>query len=126
MVDRLKLLGLMVHPKVFTNTSKTQMIQNLVVMLQNEELKVPDTREAREEFEKFEYVLLPSGGTRYTAPSGKHDDIVCSMALLAWGLSHTAREIGGFFKSKANKIIDKNWSTDEFSWEQDSFDWSWE
>ena len=126
MVDRLKLMGLMIHPKVFTNTSKTQMIQNLVVMLQNEELKVPNVKEAIDEFERFEYTLLQSGGTRYSAPSGKHDDIVCSMALLAWGLNHTSREIGGFFKSKSSSKVDEHWSKDDFEWTQDEFDWSWE
>ena len=95
-------------------------------MLQNEELKVPNVKEAIEEFERFEYTLLPSGGTRYSAPSGKHDDIVCSMALLAWGLNHTSREIGGFFKSKSSSKIDEHWSKDDFEWTQDEFDWSWE
>lgn len=126
MVDRLKLMGLNVHPKVFTNTAKTQMIQNLVVMLQNEDIKVPDSKEAIDEFERFEYILLPSGNTRYTAPSGRHDDIVCSMALLAWGLSHTARELGGFFKSTASSKVAENWSKDDFDWNQEEFDWSWE
>ena len=69
MVDRLKNRGMTIYPMVFSNTTKKQMIQNLVVMLQNEEIAIPDDDVCIKEFERFEFTLLPSGAIKYAAPA---------------------------------------------------------
>ena len=127
MVDRLKNRGLTIYPMVFSNTTKKQMIQNLVVMLQNEELAIPDNTVCIKEFERFEFTLLPSGAIKYAAPGKQHDDYVCSMALLAWGLEHTAKAIGGYLKDNQSVTKDSTlWKMVSFEWAQEEFNWAYQ
>ena len=96
-------------------------------MLQNEEIAIPDDDVCIKEFERFEFTLLPSGAIKYAAPGKKHDDYVCSMALLAWGLEHTAKAIGGYLKDNQSVTTDSSeWKTDSFDWTQKDFDWAYQ
>ncbi len=63
----------------FTSTSKQQLMEGLATALQNGEVSVLDgvMRDELESFE-FEYTRM---AVKYSAPSGLHDDCVCSLAL---------------------------------------------
>ena len=75
----------------FTNTSKKQLIQNLMISLEQERIKTLTKEVAPEQMNEmliFEYEMTPSGLIRYGAPQGHHDDCVIGLALANWGVYH--------------------------------------
>lgn len=76
---------------VFTNTRKKQLIQNLMMSLEQEAIKILAQEYAPELFNEmqiFEYEITSSGLLRYNAPEGSHDDCVIALALANWGLQN--------------------------------------
>ena len=79
-----------------TNSSnvKSDLIENLMVAIEQGWLKIPDEKQNPEfewlweELRSFTMEVLPSGHTRYTAPSGYHDDGVIALSLACWGIRH--------------------------------------
>lgn len=65
----------------FTASSKQRLMEALVVEIQQHRLRFPDGT-IRNELDVFEYEVTRTG-TRYTAPSGYHDDSVMALALAA-------------------------------------------
>jgi phage FluMu gp28-like protein len=78
---------------VFTQRSKQQLMEGLAFAIQNRQVTVLDGV-MRDEMESFEFEYTRSG-VRYTAPSGLHDDTVCSIALARHILKDAAQ--GGEF-----------------------------
>lgn len=108
---------------VFSAKQKQQMIQNLAVMLANEEITVPDDKIFVDELERYEYTQTATGQFKYSAPAGFHDDCVCSLALVAWGISKLAKDVG-FYQDEAD-TNDDDWRLDNFDWgDIEEFDWS--
>jgi len=76
---------------VFTNASKKQLIQSLMMSLEQENIKILSKKYAPELFNEmqiFEYEITASGLLRYNAPEGSHDDCVIALALANWGLQN--------------------------------------
>ena len=65
---------------LFTSASKQRLVEGLAVAMQHREVWLPDGP-IRSELESFEYVYSRSGGVRYSAPDGLHDDCVIALAL---------------------------------------------
>jgi hypothetical protein len=65
----------------FTSQSKQQLMEGLAVAVQQRKITFPEGH-IKDELENFEYEYT-ARGVRYSAPSGLHDDCVCSLAL-AW------------------------------------------
>jgi hypothetical protein len=90
----------------FTSSSKTALVQRLIVAVEQRRVSWPGTgRESRSqnpesrmgtintdgrgsdwdvltaEMRRYEYAISPSGGITYDAPSGYHDDCVMALAL---------------------------------------------
>lgn len=63
----------------FSQGSKQQIMEGLVVAVQNEKVSILDGI-MREEMESFEYEYSRTG-VKYRAPEGMHDDVVCALAL---------------------------------------------
>jgi hypothetical protein len=63
----------------FTNNSKQQIMEGLVVAVQNQQISILDGI-MREEMESFEFEYSRTG-VKYRAPEGMHDDMVCALAL---------------------------------------------
>lgn len=63
----------------FTQSSKQQLMEGLAVAIQKQEIGFPEGV-ISSELESFEYEYTRTG-VRYSAPSGMHDDCVCSLAL---------------------------------------------
>ena len=78
--------GLNVTGYKFTNESKKQLIQSLMISFEQEKIKIFDDPVLVGELEIFEYEMTPSGLIRYQAPEGYHDDCVIGLALANWGL----------------------------------------
>jgi len=63
----------------FTSASKQQIMERLAVVIQQQEITIPDGLLASELL-SFEYVYTRTG-VQYSAPNGQHDDGVCALAL---------------------------------------------
>ena len=78
--------GVTVEGIKFTNELKQQMIESLILSIEKRLIVFPPIEELLEELRIYEYELTKHGKIRYTAPEGKHDDCVISLALANWGL----------------------------------------
>jgi len=88
-VENLLKAGIRAQPYKFTQTSKTELIQNLSVMLERGKIVLPKVEvypELVDELEAFQYVLSEAGNISMEAPSGMHDDRVVALGLAAWQL----------------------------------------
>lgn len=90
-------MGVNVYPYKFTNESKKQLIQMLMMSLEQEKIKIFDKKDplGKVQFDEmviFEYEMTSSGLIRYQAPEGYHDDCVVSLALANWGVQQGSAE----------------------------------
>ena len=100
-------MGLDVQPYKFTNESKKQLVQSLMISLEQEKIRIfekedPLGKVLNNEMVIFEYEMTSSGLIRYGAPEGSHDDCVISCALANWGVQNS---MGGpaFIVSKEDR-----------------------
>lgn len=71
-------------PFVFTNKSKNDLINRLIIASEYASIKLPNIPTIRNEFEVFEFNITKTGAMTYNAPDGMHDDCVISIALANW------------------------------------------
>jgi hypothetical protein len=88
--DDLRAAGLRIHPYKFTSASKTTLINNAVLMVEQQEVHYPEIAALISELSSYEYERLPAGGLRMNAPAGMHDDFVVAFSLMCWPLAHHA------------------------------------
>lgn len=81
-VDQLESRGLAVTGFKINQINKNLIIRNLSIALEQQEIRIYPFEELISELEVFEYYIMPSGGFRYSAPDGLHDDCVLSLALM--------------------------------------------
>ncbi|GAH31864.1 unnamed protein product, partial [marine sediment metagenome] len=96
-------MGLDVQPYKFTNTSKKQLIQSLMISLEQEKIRilVRDEENGKVQFNEmviFEYEMTSSGLIRYQAPDGYHDDCVIALSLSNWGVQNGKPSFSGWSK----------------------------
>jgi hypothetical protein len=85
--EQLRREGCAISPYPFTAKSKSALVENLVLMLEQRRLVLPRAElwpEGIDELESFEYSVTDSGNVRSAAPSGQHDDCVMALGLAAW------------------------------------------
>ncbi|HBA86299.1 MAG TPA: hypothetical protein DCZ95_19640, partial [Verrucomicrobia bacterium] len=71
-----------ITPFKFTNHSKTELIQRLIVSVEQAQTSWPVVWEVlTNEMKRFEYAISSNGSITYNAPSGYHDDCVIALAL---------------------------------------------
>jgi|TARA_R100000501_G_C2611488_1_gene105996 hypothetical protein len=68
----------------FTNQSKKELVENLIMMLDDNRIKYPSIEVLLNELKMFTYKLGATGNVSYGAPEGKHDDCVVALMLSAW------------------------------------------
>jgi hypothetical protein len=83
MDDLLDKTNFVYHGVTFTNDSKSDMVNKLMVAFHNDLLEIPFWPEMIKELDSFEVDISALGKMRYNAPSGMHDDIISAM-MLAW------------------------------------------
>lgn len=83
-VDDLMNRGINVAPYNFSFNSRNELLLNLMIMLEQDKIKIPDDPALIEELEAAEWDLTPNGRSRVTVPEGKHDDRMMSLALAVW------------------------------------------
>lgn len=70
----------------FTNESKRQLIEKLVISIEQRFIIFPRIPILIDELQRFSYELTAEGKFRYNAPEGFHDDCVISLALANWAV----------------------------------------
>lgn len=71
-------------PFTFTNETKNEIVHQMAVAFEYVQWTLPNIQTVRNEFELFEMNLTKTGKISYSAPDGKHDDIVMSLSMLNW------------------------------------------
>lgn len=69
------------HPFIFTNQSKTEIIQRLMVAFEYGTFNCPNITTIKNECEIYEYAITKTGKMSYSAPEGKNDDTVVALAM---------------------------------------------
>jgi hypothetical protein len=88
--DDLRRAGLHVKPFRFTQQSKRQLVENLLVAMERGLVRFPPIPELIHELSIFQRSATKDGSVHYQAPAGQHDDCVMALALAVWGWTHTA------------------------------------
>lgn len=124
--DMVAQVNLPVQGITFTNRSKSDMVNQLILAFQKKEISLPNWSEMVRELDAYEVVTSAIGNYRYSAPegSGIHDDIVCSL-MLAWS---AALEYSGDFNirfledlpEEKSKLTLNKWYSDLIEDESDS------
>lgn len=70
----------------FTNESKCKLIDQLAIAIEQRQITFPPIEPLIDELMNYEYSITDNGRITYSAPSGKHDDCVISLALAVWGI----------------------------------------
>jgi hypothetical protein len=94
--------GLNVEEVRFTSDNKARMVTDLAITFEQRNLVLPSTGRTLDESRavhdlevelfNFEPTVLRSGGVRYEAGSGYHDDLVMALCLAYAGASHAPCE----------------------------------
>lgn len=78
-----------------TNSSKEEIINQLIAAFALKEIRVLDDNDVRSELEAFIFKFSQTGKIQFEAASGFHDDIVMSLAI-AWDTYVKAVRTGGY------------------------------
>ncbi len=89
-VEALQAGGLPIEPFWTTSRSKASLIESLALAIERGELALLKDEVLLGELQAYTMERLPSGGWRYTAPKGMHDDMVIALAL-AWRATNRGR-----------------------------------
>lgn len=84
LADMLNNYDIVTHPFIFTNESKNDIINRLILAVEYQEIMMPNITTVRNELSVFTYTMTRTGKISYAAPAGFHDDIVMSLALANW------------------------------------------
>lgn len=111
-----------------SSASKPTMINALSIMIENKQIWLPNDQDLKKEFQSYTYTMTPDGNVKYGAPPGNHDDIVMSIALIAYGVHCYTECIGmiqpepveeeDYWKEEDENFID--WEEDEESVDGDT------
>ena len=82
-IEQLTHDGMRIQPFTTTNASKAQVIEALQLAFERGDIRILNDPILVSELVAYQGERLPSGLTRYGAPSGGHDDMVMALAL-AW------------------------------------------
>jgi len=87
MHDQLGRMSVPVTGIQITETQKRMMIDKLRTWIENRWFSILNIKETIEELGDYSYKQGITGKMTYSAPSGRHDDIVISLALAVWELT---------------------------------------
>lgn len=85
-VQNLMEIGLAVEDFKLTSISKKQVLDKLSILIEQNRISFPEIPILLSELEEFGYWETRTGRTSYSAPPGKNDDTVISLALACWRL----------------------------------------
>ena len=85
--DDLQKQGLNIEGFKFTEPSRKQLLENLILMMEQDKIKIPNDPILIDELRSLKWELSDRGKLRLQVPEGLHDDCIMSLALAVWGLS---------------------------------------
>jgi hypothetical protein len=91
--DMLVKTGLPFSGFLFTNQSKSSLINRLMIRFERNDIIIPNWTELLKELEAFEVEVSEIGTMKYNAPAGMHDDTIMSLGLAVMAYEEYA---GGF------------------------------
>lgn len=108
-VEDLTNLNLNIEPFKFNATNKKDLITNLALKIEQDKIKFLDNDNLIDELTSYTYEISErSGVLKYSAPPGKHDDIVCALALAVWNLGEQMKNTEKTFS------VNFDWNYDEY------------
>lgn len=93
LIEQLQRMRLPVRTFQTTNASKAAIIEGLSLAFEQGAIRIPAVQWLIDELLAFDQERLPSGAIRYSAPGGKHDDGVMSLAIAWSGVAEAANPI---------------------------------
>lgn len=87
--DDLNSRGMNITPFRFNKSSRTDLLKNLQILLEQDKIKIPNDEVLIDELKSMTYELTDTGSTRIQVPDGKHDDRIMSLALAVWQIPLT-------------------------------------
>lgn len=93
-IEALQREGLPMRPFMTTSKSKTPLIEGLALAIERADLTLLDDANLLDELSAYTVERLPSGGFRYNAPAGLHDDTVIATALAWYGVQVGQTRVG--------------------------------
>lgn len=99
-VEDLRKQGMNIEIVKFTNETKANIVENLMLLFEQGVVRIPKDDVLLEELRGFDFsVSRRTGNTFYEAPEGRHDDMVIALALAAWGVRNfsTVRPVSSNF-----------------------------
>ena len=91
----------------FSETSRTNLLNNLAIVLEQDKIKIPNDEGLTSELESFRYELTERGKIKICVPEGVNDDRVMSLALAVWGIGERIR-IDSYLLSHVQENRTKN------------------
>ena len=89
-VEQLVNAGANVYPfKISSNQIKRNLIEKTAMFFENGYISYPNIEEIKDELNNFEYIITSNNNITYSAPIGKHDDIVLAISLAVQLLNMT-------------------------------------
>lgn len=84
LVEDLIRQGVNVEAFIYTEDSKKQLVENLIILIQDQRISFPPIEVLVNELEIFTFEITSGGRVKYNAPKGFHDDAVHSLGLACW------------------------------------------
>lgn len=71
----------------FTQTSRTNLLNNLAILIENQKIKIPNDEGLIDELKSFTIEMNEAGKPVIRCPDNLHDDRVMSLALAVWNVA---------------------------------------
>jgi len=93
--DDLSKKGLNIVSYKFTEASRMDLLNNLLLLLEQDKIKIPDDPILKAELQSFRYSMTDTRKIKVGVPDGLHDDCVFSLALACYNLPNKPLPIYG-------------------------------
>jgi hypothetical protein len=113
-VDDLRIMGVSIQDEdsfKFTEQSRSQLLTHLAILLEQNQIKIPDDETLIKELEGFVYSATETGKIKMQTVE-EHDDCVMSLALACWGIDIEDKRLPMYTEQK----IVRNMVKDPVNW----------
>lgn len=104
--DDLNARGMNIEPFRFNKTSRTDLLKNLQILLEQDKIKIPNDDVLLTELKSMTYELNDNGTTKICVPDGKHDDRIMSLALAVWQIPQNPIHQNAYTNSYQSKGVE--------------------
>lgn len=104
--DDLNARGMNIEPFRFNKASRTDLLKNLQILLEQDKIKIPNDDVLLTELKSMTYELNDNGTTKICVPDGKHDDRIMSLALSVWQIPQNPIHQNAYTNSYQSKGVE--------------------